>query len=170
MSDIKVYYCKSTENPGDTHRISPAPSITINPEIYYANDNVFGYNYTITLNGYANSIRKDLNAGSVNYGIDKTVDHIGKIREIFNFNGGNLYIKRDNTNILIAKGATVQQISFNESDNRWINYAPFTIQLTFNEVDMPGCSNNSVISCNSSLFHLNQDKSIIADNLIDITK
>lgn len=170
MSNIQVFYCKQTESPGPTNRISPAPSITMSPELYYANDNIIGYSYTITLSGYANALRKDLNSDSVDYGIDKTVDHMGKIRDIFNFNGGNLHIKNGNTTILVAKGATIKQISFNESDNRWINYSPFTIQLSFNEIDLQGCLNNPIIPCSGSLFHTDQNKVITADNLVDITK
>jgi hypothetical protein len=170
MSNVKVYYCKQTESPGSTNRISPAPSITINPEIYYSNDNVIGYTYIVTLNGYANALRKDLSESSVDFGVDKTIDHIGYLREVFNFNGGNLYIQKNNTTILVAKGATIQQLSFNESDNRWVNYSPFTIQLAFNEIDLPGCSNNAAIGCNSSIFHAGQSKTVTADNLVDITK
>lgn len=160
----EIYYCKQTETPGVEHRLVPAPSVTISPEVYYANDSVIGYTYNFTLNGYANSLRKELNADSVDYGADKTVQHIGDIRTIFNTNGGNLYIKQNDNNIIVAKGATIKNITFNTSSNRWVNYAPFSVELEFNEVDFIGCSNNPTIACNSSFFNA----SSLSSNLVDI--
>ena len=165
---LAIYYCKQTETPGSSNRISPAPQISISPEIYYANDNVIGYTYTITLNGYANSLRKDVNAGSVSYGLSPTVNHIGYLREVFNTNGGNLYIKNGNTNLLVAKGATIKNLTFKESENRWVNYSPFSVELEFNELDLKGCDNNSTVACNSSIFHQINNAKIISDKLIDI--
>lgn len=167
---LQVYYCKQSETPEDAHRIAPAPQIKISPEIYYANDNVIGYTYNITLNGYANALRKEVDAGSVNYGLSGVVEHFGDIREIFNTNGGNLYIKQNDKELLVAKGATIKSIKFNESDNRWVNYSPFSIDLEFNEIDLNGCDNNPEIPCNSGIFHQINDAKIISDNLIDIKK
>jgi hypothetical protein len=166
---IEVYYCKGNASPASGDRIAPAPTITISPEIYYSNDNPIGYTYTITLNGYANALRKELDAGSVDYGLEPTVDHIGDIREIFSFNGGDLYVKQNNTNIIVAKGATIKNIEFNVSDNHWVNYAPFSAEIEFNEVDFIGCDNNALINCSSSIFHQGASQVIINDNLIDIT-
>jgi hypothetical protein len=159
----EIYYCKPGDSPDVTNRLAPAPTISISPEIYYANDIVVGYTYNITLNGFANALRKELDSGSVTYGADQTIQHIGDIRDIFNINGGNLYIKQDNTDIIVAKGATIKSISFNPSENKWINYSPFTIELEFNEVDFTGCSDNPSSSCNSSFFNPNS----ITTNLID---
>lgn len=165
-SATEVYYCKQSESPGPTHRIAPAPTISISPEIYYANDVIIGYTYNITLNGYANALRKEIDGGSTDFGADKTIQHIGDIRDIFNINGGNLYIKHNNKNVIIAKGATIKSFSFNPSENRWVNYAPFTIELEFNEVDFIGCSNNATIGCTSSFFNADS----ISTNLIDINQ
>jgi hypothetical protein len=162
----EVYYCKQSESPGPSHRIAPAPNITISPEIYYANDSVIGYTYNVTLNGYANALRKELDAGSVLYGADQTIQHMGDIRDIFNTNGGNLYIKQDNQNVIVAKGATIKNISFEPSENKWINYSTFIIELEFNEIDFIGCSDNDTIACNSSFFNA----SSLSPNLIDINK
>lgn len=167
-TQLQVYYCKQSESPGIIHRIAPAPSISISPEIYYANDNVIGYTYNITLNGYANALRKELDAGSTDFGLPDTVTHMGDLRAIFNVNGGNLYIKQGSQNLLIAKGATIKSIQFSESDNRWVNYAPFTIELEFNEIDFIGCDGNDTIGCNSSIFHQINNAKNIADKLVDI--
>lgn len=166
-SAVQVYYCKQTESPSSAHRIAPAPMLTISPEIYYANDNPVGYTYSITLTGYANSLRKELNDGSTDYGVEKTVTHIGTIRDIFSFNGGNLYVKDGDTNVIVAKGATIKSIKFDPSDNKWLNYSPFTIEIEFNEVDFTGCESNSSIGCNNSIFHTHS-QDVVADNLIDM--
>lgn len=165
----EVYYCKGNASPTSADRIAPAPTVTISPEIYYSNDNPIGYTYNITLNGYANALRKEVDAGSVDYGLEPTVEHMGDIREIFSFNGGDLYIKQNNTTIIKAKGATIKSIDFNISDNHWVNYSPFTIEIEFNEVDFIGCDNNAIISCTSSIFHQGASQVIINDNLVDIT-
>lgn len=169
-SNTQVYYCKQSVSPGPSHRIAPSPTISINPEIYYANDNVVGYTYTVTLNGYANALRKEVDSGSVLTGADETIQHMGDIRDILNFNGGNLYIKQGNNNIIVAKGATIKNLTFNNSDNRWVNYSPFTAELEFNEIDFIGCSNNPTIACNSSIFHTPNQSSnnILSDKLINI--
>ena len=164
----EVYYCKGNASPTSADRIAPAPTVTISPEIYYSNDNPIGYTYNVTLNGYANALRKEIDAGSVAYGLEPTVEHMGDIREIFSFNGGDLYIKQNNTTIIKAKGATIKNIEFNVSDNHWVNYSPFTIEIEFNEVDFIGCDNNAIIACNSSIFHQGAPQVIINDNLIDI--
>jgi hypothetical protein len=169
LATTEVYYCKGNASPTSSDRIAPAPNVTISPEIYYSNDNPIGYTYTVTLNGYANALRKEVNVGSVDYGLEPTVEHMGDIREIFSFNGGDLYIKQDGTTIIKAKGATIKNIEFNVSNNHWVNYAPFVIEIEFNEVDFIGCDNNAMISCSSSIFHQGASQIIISDNLIDIT-
>jgi hypothetical protein len=167
QSFTQVYYCKQTESPGTSNRIAPAPIITISPEIYYANDSVVGYTYNVTLKGYANALRRELNTGQpIVVGLDKTVDHMGDIRDIFSFNGGNLHIKQSSTTLILAKGATIKSIQFDPSDNKWTNYAPFTVEIEFNEIDFTGCEGNSAIACNSSMFHT--DGSVVSDNLIDM--
>jgi len=172
VAATEIYYCKQGESPSPSDRIAPAPTITISPEIYYANDSVIGYTYNITLNGYANALRKEVNANSVKSGAQEVVDHIGVIRDIFNFNGGNLYIKQNNSDIIVAKGATIKNINFNTSSNRWFNYSPYSIELEFNEIDFTGCSNNSPIECNSSFFHSPHQNSddYTSDSLIDMKK
>lgn len=169
---ITVYYCKQTESPNDGNKISPSPSISISPEIYYANDSIVGYTYTISLKGYANALRKDLDAGSTGYGLEPLVGHIGDIRAIFSFNGGNLHIRQGSSDIIVAKGATIKNLNFGESDNNWINYSDFTIDIEFNEVDFQGCEGNPTIPCSGSIFHpdYQTNNKITGDKLIDIKK
>lgn len=162
MSDynpnIIVYY--RTES----NRLAPAPTISISPEIYYSNDSPIGYTYNITLSGYANALRKELNAGSTDYGLEPVLAHMGDIRQIFDRNGGDLHIGE----YIVAKGATIKSINFNPSDNRWVNYAPYTVELEFNEIDFVGCSGNTPIDCADSIFHQVANAKNICDNLVNL--
>lgn len=175
-SKVKVYYCKKlSDTPSEANRIVPGPMISINPEIYYANDSVVGYTYNITLNGYANSLRRekdDRPSGEPNYGADQTIGHIDDIRDIFNSNGGKLVIIQDEAEVLTARGATIKSLQFNESNNYWVNYAPFSVEIEFNEVEFNGCpgSQNPSIVCSSTFFHTpNQDEDkFTSDNLVDM--
>lgn len=168
ISPVSVHYTKQAGSSSNSNRIAPAPMISITPEIYYANDNPIGYTYNITLNGYANALRKELDAGSVNYGMGPVLQHMGDIRDIFSFNGGDLHIKQASGDVILAKGATIKSITFNPSDNRWVNYSPFTVELEFNEIDFNGCTHSVNTSCNSSIFHQISGSKSINNQLIDI--
>jgi len=172
-TNIEVYYHRQDSSPNSGDRIAPAPQINISPEIYYANESIIGYTYNITLNGYANSLRKEVDESNTASSFSGTIDHIGDIRNIFNFNGGNLTIKyQGGSNVLVAKGCTVKSLQFDNSDNKWVNYAPYTVELEFNEVDLIGCSGNSPIACASTIFHapMQSTNKIVSDNLVDMKK
>jgi hypothetical protein len=170
----KMYYCAPGTSVGASTRIVPAPQISINPEIYYANDTVIGYTYNITLNGYADSIRRDQTnrpQGESTSGIEQVVSHINDIRDIFKGNGGILYLYDNGGKLVLkAKGATIKNLKFDESENKWINYAPYSIEIEFNEVDFLGCNNNAAIPCAGSFFHTDQSKTTTSDNLVDFKK
>jgi hypothetical protein len=174
LSNISVHYCAQNDTPNSANRIVPGPKLSIQPELYYANDNVVGYTYNITLNGYADALRLDKNdrpVGERDYGVDQVVGHIDDIRKLFNFNGGNLHVMDGgNKTILVAKGSTIKSMNFNESDNKWVNYAPYSIEIEFNEVDFRGCSSAEVIGCDQSIFHtpVQTGVGMINNNLIDM--
>lgn len=157
---VNVHYYLFNETASETNRLVPAPTISINPEIYYVNDSVIGYTYNVTLNGYANAIRLNERPDTgQSYGLGETISHMDHIRKIFSGNGGKLYVKdaaNSNIDILVAKGATIKSINFEPSDNLWIDYAPYTIELEFNEIDLIGCGieNNDIIHCSNTFFHL----------------
>lgn len=172
----KMYYCVPGSSPSSNNRLVPAPQISINPEIYYSNDTVIGYTYNITLNGYAEALRRDQGDGSrdpgiLSSGIEQTFSHMNDIRDIFNGNGGNLYLyDTGNKLVLQAKGATIKSIKFDESDNKWFNYAPYSIELEFNEIDFLGCNNNATIPCDGSFFHTDHNRTTTSDNLVDFKR
>jgi hypothetical protein len=168
LNSIEVYYVKPGDSTNSNNRLVPSPSINIEPEIYYANDSVIGYTYNVTITGYANALRLDLNENSADYGLDKVVDHIDFIRDIFNCNGGKLYINNSSQSILIAKGATIRNIDFDQTDSQSINYIKYTIKIEFNEIDLIGCLDNTSISCSDSFFHSPiQSTPVTSDSLVD---
>lgn len=156
--NVKVYY-------GDG-RLVPAPQVNFTTELVYANDTIAGYSYVVTLSGYATAL--DLSAGGTNeYGLEVMTGRIQNIRNIFSANGNNLYVKdKNDANIMECRGGTVRSISFDESANNWVNYAPYKIEIEFGEILINGCSVSNSISCSS----LSIDSNGTAPNLIDITK
>ena len=180
---VNVYYYLFGESYSDVNRLVPAPIININPEIYYANDSVIGYTYNVVLKGYANALRLNERPDNApSYGLGEVVSHMDHIRKIFSANGGKLYVKDTNNlnnDILVAKGATIKNITFEPSDNLWVDYAPYTIEIEFNEIDLIGCSNetNDIIYCNNTFFHIPQSGTTILSSgtlpssyLVDIKK
>jgi hypothetical protein len=165
----EVYYRKLGEN--DPVKITPSPLISIDPEFYYANDNIIGYTYNVTLNGYASALESA--EESDNSGIDKVISSINTIKQIFNANGGDLEIYlvqsgQESKQILSAKGASIKSISFNASENYWINYSQYTITLEFNELDLNGCDQTADITCSQNLLSVHNIK--YTSNLIDLSK
>lgn len=172
----KMYFCIPGTSPSGTNRLVPAPQMSINPEIYYSNDTVIGYTYNITLNGYAEALRRDQgdgarSSGIMNSGIEQTFSHMNDIREIFKGNGGNLYLYDTGGKLVLqGKGATIKSIQFDQSENKWFNYAPYTIELEFNEIDFLGCNDNQATLCAGSFFHTDQPKVTTSDNLVDFQR
>jgi hypothetical protein len=146
---VKVYYIKSSESPTESNRLVPAPKLTISPEYYYANNVVVGYTYNITINGFATSIDLRTYDGSFAPGFSDVVGAIKNVKNIFNNNGGKLLVVGDGgQEIFSASGAIVKSLNFDESDNRWYNYAPYTVELEVNDIIVKNCSGSgSVINC-----------------------
>lgn len=171
-TNIEVYYHRQDEAATSlSDRVAPAPQINISPEIYYANDSVIGYTYNVTLNGYANALRKEIDETNNVSSFSGTIDHIGDIRDIFNFNGGNLTIKyQGGDTLLVAKGCTIKNLQFNNSDNKMVNYSQYSVELEFNEIDFIGCDASSAINCAATVFHTpyQSGNSIVSDSLVDM--
>lgn len=137
----KVFYVKSEDSPSEQNRLVPAPKITVNPEYYYANNIVVGYTYNITVNGYAPSIDFRTYDGTTEPGFKDVLESIQTVKNIFNNNGGTLLITNSSdTPVFRASGVIVRSLEFNESDNRWFNYAPYNIELEANEIEISDCN------------------------------
>ena len=166
--NLSTSYGLSSDN-----RLVPAPTITINPELYYANDSVIGYTYTINLNGYAASV--DLAANSIPAGVadsfSKTLGSIKKVKNLFNFNNGILSVLDNNNNNLLlqASGCIVRGLDFESNQNNWVNYAKYKVVLESNELYLADCSGvGQVLTCGGTLPNgiVNSD----SPNLIDMVK
>lgn len=137
----KLYYVKSGDSPSENNRLVPAPKLSITPEYYYANNIVVGYTYNIKLNGTATSIDLRSYDGIQELGFSDVLESIKTVKNIFNNNGGSLIVRdAGNATIFQASGINVKSIEFSESDNKWINYAPYSIDLEANEVLVSNCS------------------------------
>jgi hypothetical protein len=159
----KVYY---GTNGSSSDRLVPAPQVSFNTEMVYANDTIAGYSYVVSLSGYATAI--DLTSGGANeYGLTDVSDAIEKIRDILSLNSGNLYVTDKNNVVLMeCRGGTVRSVTFEESPNNWVNYAPYKAEIEFSEIIISGCNVSNTLSCSS----LSIDSSGTAPNLIDISK
>jgi hypothetical protein len=134
----KVYYGPFNSVLNEDNRLTPAPQISINTEFLYANDTIVGYNYIISLNGYATSI--DLAQNKIGNKFNDVMDSLKRVRSILNLNGATLLVTdSSNKPIIKAYGGTLRNLNFEESDNRWFNYTPFTAEIEFNEVEFGTC-------------------------------
>jgi hypothetical protein len=159
----KVYY---GTNGSASDRLVPAPQVSFSTEMVYANDTVAGYSYIVSLNGYATAL--DLTTGGANeYGLKDMSDAIHKVREIFSLNGGSLYVTDKNDSVIMeCRGGTIRSLSFEESANNWVNYAPYKVEIEFSEIIISGCNISNTINCNT----LSVDSNGTAPNLIDLVK
>lgn len=161
--EIKVYYGTN----GDAgSRLVPAPKLSISTEMIYANDNIIGYSYILNISGYATAL--DLSSTqTTKEGLKPLSSAIKKLRDVVTKNGSSLYaVDRDANIVLQANGGTLRSFTINESDNNWVNYAPYSAQIEFNEIIVNGCSISDNVSCNT--LSINNDSH--SPNLVDITK
>lgn len=147
--NAKVYYISAGDGgPNENNRLVPAPRISINQELIYANDIVIGYTPIITLNGYATSLDlRNVESDKI-YDFNDTVSSIQKFKNIIGANGGTFLVTDASGNpILKAIGGTIRNINISESDSRWVNYAPYTAQIDFNELWIGNCDGIVEKSC-----------------------
>lgn len=138
---VKVYYITEGDGgPNENNRLVPAPKISINQENIYANDTIIGYNYILSFNGYCTSLDlRNVTPGKT-YGFSDTIGAIDKFKDIISANGGTLLITdADGEEILKATGGLLRSFNIEESDNRWVNYAPYSLELEFNELWFGNC-------------------------------
>lgn len=162
----KMYYGPENTS-SNSHRLSPMPTMSIDTQISYANDVIIGYTYIVNLNGYATAFRKlteqIVNDADKVKNFSKVMPHIDDIRETLSRNGSYLTLyDEDNNRLIKCKGGTLRSLSFNESENRWTSYAPYTAQIEFNEVEILSES----LSCAAGFI----DPSSLTSDLVDTSK
>lgn len=138
---VKVYYISPDDSgPDENNRLVPAPQLKINQELIYANDSIIGYSYIISFDGYCTSLDLRNIVSGQKYDFDDTLSAINKLKDILSANGGTLVvIDKDGTEILKATGGTIRNLNINQSNNQWVNYAPYSIEIEFNELWMGDC-------------------------------
>jgi hypothetical protein len=160
---VKLYYAANNESTSEDCRLVPAPQISISPEIYYANNIAIGYTFNVTLNGYATSL--DLRNPAPSAIFSDTLESIQNIKNLFLVNNGTLTITNGASTILKGTGGLVKSIQFEESENNWINYAPYTIEIEFNELNIGSCGGAPSFACG------NIPEGIVeTPELVDMTK
>lgn len=138
---VKVYYISPGDaGPNENNRLVPAPKISINQEIIYANDTIIGYSHIISFNGYCTSLDlRNVSEGTV-YDFDDTLGSIDKFKNIIRANGATLLVvDSSGVEILKATGGIIRSFSINPGNNQWVNYAPYTVEIDFNELWLGNC-------------------------------
>lgn len=165
-SKIRVYYGPMSDPTStDEYVLSPAPLFTINTDPIYVGDNIIGSIERITLTGYLTSInqaKEELGTDGLPY----ITERIRALKELFSHNGYTLLIQQDGRNIIKAVGSKVVSFNIDRTENNWVNYAEYTVELEFNNISYLGC-NDEELSCNQ--FPFNQDaKAPYNNGLIDV--
>jgi hypothetical protein len=136
-----IYY----GNKNNTNRLTPAPDFTINIEYSYSNDTIIGYKYVVNLKGNAAAL--DLSSVDYNtiydpntisnHGIGGVLDAIHKVRKLLSQNGNILYVVNGSTGetLLRAKGGILRSLEFNDSNNNWKYFAPYSATIEFDSID-----------------------------------
>lgn len=146
---VKVYYITDGDGgPNENNRLVPAPKISINQENIYANDTIIGYNHILSFSGYCTSLDLRNVVPGTTYGFTDTVGAIDKFKDIMSANGGTLLVTDGNgQEILKATGGLLRSFSIEESENKWVNYAPYSIELEFNELWLGNCDGLVTKNC-----------------------
>lgn len=154
----RMFYVPMTDSAGDTNKeLVPSPNINLSIETFYANESIIGYTYNVTLTGYAaaKQSRNDAHDDSIGY----VVGSIAKIQNIFDNvgNGGKLVITAPGggsggNELMVFKGGRIKRIEFAPSNNQWVRYSEYTIEIEFNDAELFGCNFTSEKGCLSTLF------------------
>lgn len=110
-------------------RIIPAPNISYNTETNYKNDVATGHKYKITLDGYI--MASDFVGG--------VAEGMTYINNLFSSNGHTLqvdshYLNGVSTSIFLANSILVRSIRFSESNNNWVKYSKYTVEMESSNV------------------------------------
>lgn len=145
----KLYYVSPSDGGiNENNRIVPAPQINISQEMLYANDTIIGYSYIISLSGNCTSLDlRNVEPGVV-YDFDNTVDAISRLKNIISANGGNLVVTDSSGSVILsAVGGTIRNLNISEGNNQWVNYAPYTVDIEFNDIWFGNCDGIVTKNC-----------------------
>lgn len=153
--------------------LSPVPMIAINSDPIYVGENIIGSIDKITLTGHLSSINQAKKTLTKD-GTPSILERIGKLRKIFNQNGCNLTVSKEGKNLIIAKGSKLISFNVDQTDNNWVNYATYTVELEFNTILYTDeCSGLSQFECGDSTVTragMNGEINKYNKGLIDVKK
>lgn len=160
MSDLttdntaaRMFYVPMTGSAGNADQeLVPSPNINLTIETFYANESIIGYTYNVTLTGYAAAKQSRNESHDDSFGY--VVGSIAKIQNIFDNvgNGGKLVITQGGTEAIVFKGGKIKSINFAPSNNQWVRYSEYTIEIEFNDAKLFGCNYSTDKGCFSTLF------------------
>jgi len=158
----KVYYGNPSDIVQDSNKLSPAPLLSITQQPNYADEFIIGYTYNVTLTGYITSVD---NGNKPTNTINDILDRIEDVRNILNKNGATLRILNvDDQLVLEARGSKINSFTFDRSENGWINYAQYSAEIEFKEIDFADCEGGDISNCTDVV------PQTYASGLVDITK
>ena len=162
---VKVYYGTVSDPTGSGYRLYPAPLLNINTNYNYSNDSLIGYDYTVTLNGYITALDL-LDTSNSGTGIDILTQRIDYISKILHFNGGVLTATDADGEVIKARGGILQSFNVEQSPNLWRDYAPYTAEFRFNEIEYFNCESSGEIVCSGLIY----DSTKYNSSLVDMSK
>lgn len=145
----KLYFISPGDGgPNENNRIVPAPQISVSQEMIYANDTVIGYTFIVSLNGNCTSLDlRNVQPGVV-YDFDDTLGAINRLKNIISANGATLLVTDGSgTEILKGTGGAIRSINIEQGNNQWVNYAPYSVEIEFNELWFGNCDGIVVKNC-----------------------
>jgi hypothetical protein len=168
-SNVRVYY-GPINNPTSTDEyvLSPAPLFTINTDPIYVGENIIGSIERITLTGYLTSInqaKEELGTDGLPY----IAERIREIKELFSHNGYTLLVQKNGENIIRAVGSKVVNFNIERTENNWVNYATYTVEIEFNRISYLGCDGEER-ACTDFLFYEEDTQKTYNSGLIDVEK
>jgi hypothetical protein len=162
---VKVYYGPVSDPTGTDYRVYPAPLLNVSTNYNYANDSLIGYDYNVTLNGYITALDL-LNTSNSGTGIEILTQRIDDISKILHFNGNILTVTDTNGVVIRARGGVLQSFNIEQSPNLWRDFAPYSAEFKFNEIEYFNCDNSGAIACTGLIYDSNKYNS----NLVDMSK
>jgi hypothetical protein len=145
----------------DNYRLSPVPHISISRDLNYANDTIAGYTYNLNINGYVTNSGLPP-SGIMSNNLSQILSNIERVKGILSYNGSTLAVLDNNNKLLItASGGILRSLSFDQSDNQWTSYAPYSATIEFNEIQLLDESLSGAISgvsISTNIIDINQHK------------
>jgi hypothetical protein len=163
---VQFYYGEDASVNSPENRLVPAPVVSINTQLNYANDNIIGYDYLVNINGFITDIDYTQPSPPSSSGLKLISEKIDDIQKIFDLNGGTLLLTDGSKDLIRCRGGIIQSLAFEESNNQWTSHLPYSATIKFNEVLYFGCDNSDEPGCDNIVY----ESANYNSGMIDISK